>query len=182
MRRVVFALAVVVLPDLLAGAARADVPRPPWVPRPNPYAQRLPQPPVTRLVIETDGRAKETRLLIPRQLLPQLKTAALGGRNGDRQATAGLGFWAMALTLGVALACCGLRLVWPRRAFAAAGLTLVLAAVVLAGGEQAFARPCPAPIPDFTATGQVVVTVVEEGNAVRLVLAKNPTWPTRYER
>jgi hypothetical protein len=182
MRQIVVALVVVLLSALVVSAVGAN----PVVPPGMPGTQRqrwepVSQPPVARMVIEADAHAKATRVQVPRNLLPALKTAALGQKAAD-QAQSRFAFWVMALTLGVALTCCGLRLARPRRKYAAAGLALVLGAVLLVDQEQVVARQPLPPIPDFTVTGQVVVEVVDKGDAVRLILAKNQTWPTRYER
>jgi hypothetical protein len=180
MRRTLFALALVLLPHLMAGAARADVAPFPWMRPQRPWERFAPpSPPAVQLTVEVDARAKATRLLIPRKLLPTLRTASLGNERRERQAWGGIPVWATALTLSLAVGCCGLSLSRPRRICAAA-VPLLLAALLLMGREEAFAKQPLPPLPNFALTGQVVVEVVEEGSAVRLILDKNHTWPTRF--
>jgi hypothetical protein len=183
MRQIAFALALVALPHLTAGAARADAgffpfgigrPQRPWGPGAPPQS-----PPVVRLTVEVDPGAKATRLLIPRNLLPALKTAALSVGHGDAEARAGFPLWAVIVSLSLAVVCCCLRLTWPRRICAAACPLLVMM-LLLTGREAALAKQPLPPLPNFALTGQVVVEVVEEGSAVRLILDKAHAWPAHY--
>jgi hypothetical protein len=88
--------------------------------------------------------------------------------------------WPVALTLGLVLAGCALRLARGRRPFALVGAGLLLAAVALNTQVSVSAhQPLPR-IPDFEMSGQVVVEIVPEGDAIKLLLDKKHTWPTRY--
>jgi hypothetical protein len=180
MRRIAFALALLALPHLTADAARADAaPFPFGIGRPQrPWGPGAPpSPPVVRLIVEVDAGAKATRLLIPRNLLPALKTAALSAGHGEAEVRFPL--WAVIVSLSLAAVCCCLRLTWPRRICAAACPLLVLV-VLFACREEALAKQPQPPLPNFALTGEVGVEVVDEGNSVRLILDKAHTWPTRY--
>jgi hypothetical protein len=165
----------------LAGEGRADAPRPPWVPRPVRPPIHLLQPPSTSVVVEVSDHTAGTRLQIPRKLLATLQAAAPGVGRETRWALTGLRFWALALALGAGLGFCGIRILRTRGPAAAAGLGLLLGAVLLAWPEPAAAIQPPPQPPNFGISGQVIVEVVESGDAIKLVLDKTRSWPIRFE-
>jgi len=133
-------------------------------------------------VVEVDEKAKEARLQIPRKLLPNQR-AALDNEEQDPRTGSGVSrlhtivagiALALALTLG------GLWMVRQGGHFKGHGLALVLGALAFLslGGvvwaNAAVPRDIP-PAPEKVVLpegvkGQVVVEVVEKGDAIKLIL------------
>jgi hypothetical protein len=181
MRRGSCAAALGLLAGFIAAEARADVAGPFRPPRPQEFRgdqlPAAPKPQVARVVIEASDRVPETRLQIPRKLLATLQA--------DAQASGGWGLravplWPVALTLGLVLAGCALRLARGRRPFAFVGVGLLLVALALSTQESVSAHQPLPPIPNFKISGQIVVEIVPDGDAIKLLLDKKHTWPTRY--
>lgn len=149
----------------------------------------------TQMRVETDEKAKEAKLVIPREIFQQMK-AQLDG-NGSQNAAATTRFFNMSgaqtivsgIFLSLAFAFGGVWLMRTRKgADKLTGATALGAAVILVCGLTAtiaYANAGPPPvarsltsnilIPELQwwgAYGQVKVEIVEEGDEIRLVLPR----------
>jgi hypothetical protein len=127
------------------------------------------------VVVSVDEKATEARLIVPKRFLKSV--ADLTGEGGPARAEARPFHWPIVgflLPIGVALAGGGLWLLGVRPRVGRRGA--VLLGLVLLGGvgaTVAWGRAQLPPIPPHPPLkGQVTVEVVEEGDAVKLVLPR----------
>lgn len=170
---------------VLVGSIQADGPLP-WFLRGDPRARLLYEPRVPPPVpahIETCADGPQARLIIPRKLLDNVRPAWASIQAPGDNASA----WSkIVLPLGAGLALglvlIAFAMIKSRRLVTAAGLALILIAT-FALSQKSRAHPImPPPHPAilFKMTGQVMVEVVEEGDAVRLIFNKNQGITTQY--
>ena len=182
MRRGCCAAALALLAGLIASEARADLPGPFWMPRPQRPMRHFPatpKPQVARIAIEGSDQVGETRLQIPRKLLGTLQG---NSQTWGSWSLPNVPVWPVAITLGLVLGTCALRLARGRRRFAFVGVGLLLVSVALCDSVRVSAN-APPPIGllsrSMKVSGQVIVEIVEEGDSVKLILDKKHTWSKR---
>jgi hypothetical protein len=181
MKKRLGALAGPFLVLLVAAPVFADLPRPPWAPKPDRFRhlELPPQPPqpTVPLVIEASDSVKEPRLKIPRKLLGQLRAQAdhAGPDLAVNQAGASFRTVVAGIALSLSLAAGGLWLV-RTRGRARTGTLLLLLALALpgAGGAVLWASPPlgklfgPKPAP--SSSEKVIVEIVDEGETLQLTV------------
>jgi hypothetical protein len=161
-------------------AARADL-RPP--PRPAAPGLRA-GPQDVKLVVEIDDKAKQPRLLVPRNLLVNPGGAVPGARPGRAGASLPTAAAGLALALGLMSGGVWLARRGGRRALAAAAGALVLLGLggVLWADIPAGPRPRPKPVraPEVVGlpagvqlSGKLTLEIVPRGDSLKLVVSKS---------
>ncbi|MBL8798701.1 MAG: hypothetical protein JNM56_32705 [Planctomycetia bacterium] len=172
------AIAVVLLTG--HSVVRADIgpgprPRPP-IPAPQPAADKS----VPMVIEVVDGKPAPAKLVIPKQFAGNMK-AAIDANNGDAVAAhqpSRLPTVLAGLFLTLSLAFTGLWVVRSRGILGGklAAVVLAVLGLLAAGGAVAWANKAPAPLPPERLANngdRVVIEIVEQGDAVKLVLHKS---------